>query len=120
MMHKLPSILSTFLHTKRKVHGGSYLYTDKKCDLNHSGKFTNGFGKNNRPLFPSKGKGRGVETRNWISTFKVAGCIGCKDGGESVHKGRSGQPVVLVVGDEAVPTTVGVTKKDAEGDVRAC
>ncbi len=32
----------------------------KGVELNHSGKFTNGFGKNNRPLFPSKGKGRGV------------------------------------------------------------
>jgi len=91
----------------------------KGVELNHSGKFTNGFGKNNRPLFPSKGKGRGVETRNWISTFKVAGCIGCKDGGESVHKGRTGQPVVLVVGDEAVPTTVGVTK-GSESTISSC
>ncbi len=46
--------------------------------------------------------------------------MGARRGGESVHKGRSGQPVVLVVGDEAVPTTVGITKKDAEGGVHGC
>jgi len=28
-----------------------------------------------------------------------------------MHKGRDGQSVVLIVGDEAVPTTVGITKR---------
>jgi hypothetical protein len=37
--------------------------------------------------------------------------MGCKEGGESVHKWRTGAPVILIVGDEAVPMTVGVTKK---------
>jgi hypothetical protein len=32
-----------------------------------------------------------------------------------VHRGRDGKPLVLVVGDEAVPVTVGVTKKEGEG-----
>ncbi len=31
----------------------------KGVDLNQSGRYANGFGKNNKPLFPSKGKGRG-------------------------------------------------------------
>jgi hypothetical protein len=32
-----------------------------------------------------------------------------------VHKGRDVKPVVMVVGDEAVPITVGITKKEGEG-----
>jgi hypothetical protein len=31
-----------------------------------------------------------------------------------VHKGRTGATVILIVGDEAVPMTVGVTKKGGE------
>ena len=77
----------------------------KGVDLNNSSRYRNEFGKN------SKGKGWGEETRNWIATFNRTGCIGCKDGNESMHKGRDGQYVVLIVGDEAVPTTVGITKR---------
>jgi hypothetical protein len=40
--------------------------------------------------------------------------MGCKEGGVNVHKGRTGVPVILIVGDEAVPMTVGVTKKGGE------
>jgi hypothetical protein len=87
----------------------------KGVDLNNSSRYRNEFGKNSRPLFPAKGKGRGEETRNWIASFNRTGCIGCKDGNDSVHKGRDGKPVVLVVGDEAVPMTVGITKKEGEG-----
>jgi hypothetical protein len=32
-----------------------------------------------------------------------------------LHKGRDGKPVVIVVGDEAVPITMGITKKEGEG-----
>ncbi len=45
----------------------------------------------------------------------MAGCIGCKEGGESVHRGRNGQPVVMVIVDESVPITVGITKKEGDG-----
>ncbi|MFN9902952.1 MAG: hypothetical protein ACK55Z_30105, partial [bacterium] len=56
-------------------------------DLNNSSRYRNEFGKNNRPLFPAKGKGRGEETRNWLAPFNRSGCIGCKVGSDSVHKG---------------------------------
>jgi hypothetical protein len=79
----------------------------KGVDVNNSSRYRNEFGKNNKPLFLSKGKGRGEKTRNWIASFKRTGCIGCKDGNDSVHKGRDGKPVVIVVGDEAVTITVG-------------
>jgi hypothetical protein len=70
----------------------------KGVDLNNSSRYRNEFDKNNRPLFPSKGKGRSEETRNWIASFNHSGCIGCKEGSDSVHKGRDGKPLVLVVG----------------------
>ncbi len=87
----------------------------KGVDVNNSRRYRNEFGKNNKPLFPSKAKGRGEKTRNWIASFNWTGCIGCKDGNDSVHKGRDGKPVVIVVGDEAVPITMGITKKEGEG-----
>jgi hypothetical protein len=83
----------------------------KGMDVNHSGRANNGFGKTGKPLFPGEGRGEG---RNWIATFNSAGCMGCKKGGVSVHKGRTGAPVILIVGYEAVPMTVGVTKKGGE------
>jgi hypothetical protein len=43
--------------------------------------------------------------------------MGCKEGGVNVHKGRTGVPVILIVGDEAVPMTVGVTKKGGGGNL---
>jgi hypothetical protein len=90
----------------------------KGVDVNNSSRYRNEVGKNNKPLFPSKGKGRGEETRNWIASFNRTGCIGCKDGNDSVHKGRDVKPVVMVVGDEAVPITVGITKKEEKGGLR--
>ncbi len=52
----------------------------KGVDLNNSSRYRNEFGRNNRPLFPSKGKGRSEETRNWIASFNRSGCVGCKEG----------------------------------------
>ena len=68
------------------------------------------FGSTKRPLI-GKEKARG-EKVNWISNFTRSGCIGCR--GEDCnlnHAGRSGEPLILVVGDEAVPRAVGFTGK---------
>ncbi len=43
--------------------------------------------------------------------------MGCKTNGEGNHKGRTGNPLVMVIGDEATPMTVGYTKK---GGVDSC
>jgi hypothetical protein len=60
------------------------------------------------------------ETRNWMASFTKAGCVACRDEqGVLNHKGRDGQPGVLIVGDEAIPTTVGYTgrdRNDGKGD----
>jgi hypothetical protein len=57
----------------------------KGVDVNNSSRYRNEFGKNNKPLFPSKGKGRGEETRNWIASFNRSGCVGCKDVNDSLQ-----------------------------------
>ena len=58
-------------------------------------------------LFPKAGRERG-EDLNWIGTFTKAGCISCRtDDGVMNHKGRKGEPLVLIIGDEATPMNVG-------------
>ncbi len=85
-------------------------------ELNHSSRARNNFGLNRTGL--TGGSGSGVrEKSNWISTFTRVGCLGCKEGGEGTHRGRTGDPVLLVVGDEATPLAVGYTKK---GGVDSC
>ncbi len=51
------------------------------------------------------------EKSNWISTFTRVGCLKCKERGEGTHRGRTGDPLLLVVGDEATPMSVGYTNK---------
>jgi hypothetical protein len=77
-------------------------------DVNHSEKkIRNNFGLNKEALIP-KGRDRRIDGRNWISTFTKSGCIACKDDrGGVTHKGRKSTPLVMVVGDESVPTVVG-------------
>jgi hypothetical protein len=84
------------------------------ADLNHSGKIRNNFGTNKEALIPG-GRDRKTDGRNWIASFTKSGCIACKDDrGGVTHKGRKSTPIVLVVGDELVPTVVGYTPEGME------
>ena len=78
--------------------------------LNSSNRKNTYFGNNRKPLV-GKEKGRG-EKVNWLANFTRSGCIGCRgEDGNLNHSGRSGEPLVLIVGDEAVPSAVGFTSK---------
>jgi hypothetical protein len=84
------------------------------ADLNHSGKIRNNFGTNKEALIPG-GRDRKTDGRNWIASFTKSGCIACKDDrGGVTHKGRKSTPLVMVVGDESVPTVVGYTPEGME------
>jgi hypothetical protein len=79
--------------------------------LNHSGRPNNNFGIKKEPLFPG-GKDGKQESRNWFASFTKSGCLSCRDeDGKVTHKARSGDPVLLIIGDEATPTVVGYTEK---------
>jgi hypothetical protein len=93
----------------------------KGMEMNNSGRLKNNFGTNREALF-SAGSGKKMEMRNWIASFTKAGCVACRDeNGRLNHKGRDRQPNVLIVGDEATPSTVGFTGKDRnEGRVDSC
>jgi hypothetical protein len=84
---------------------------ERGVNLNHSGeggKTTLGLA--NRLV---SGGGGGFDTKNWLETFTKSGCVVCKDvTGWSNHKGIDGKPVVLVVGDEAVPSVLGYTGQE--------
>jgi hypothetical protein len=68
-------------------------------------------------LFPRE-KGERGEGRNWVATFTRAGCVACKsEEGELNHKGRGGGPILMIMGDEGIPTVVGYTKK---GEDQGC
>jgi hypothetical protein len=87
--------------------------------LNNSGRPKNNFGANKEPLFPGGKNGR-QESRNWIANFTKSGCLGCRDSqGKVTHKSRSGDPVILVIGDEATPTVVGYTEAGSVKDTCA-
>ena len=46
-----------------------------------------------------------------MANFMRSGCVSCKDeDGKSTHSGRNGDPIILIVGDEATPSVVGYTK----------
>jgi hypothetical protein len=82
----------------------------KGVELNHASRARNNFGMNRRGLTGNTA-GRG-EKRNWIASFSRVGCLGCKTNREGNHKGRTGNPLIMVIGDEAMPMTVGFTKKE--------
>jgi hypothetical protein len=87
--------------------------------LNHSGRHRNNFGASRDPLFPGGRNGK-QESRNWVASFTKSGCLSCRDEhGKVTHKSRSGEPVILVVGDEAAPTVVGYTAAGSTEDTCA-
>jgi hypothetical protein len=78
--------------------------------LNNSSKFKNNFVINKEGLFPGGGRDDKKEEKNWLATFTKSGCIACRnEQGRVNHTGRDGTPVVLVIGDESVPSVVGHT-----------
>jgi hypothetical protein len=82
--------------------------------MNSSARAKNNFGTNKEALFP-KGGGQKGEKVNWTASFTRAGCIACRDEEDRLnHSGRTGAPIVLVIGDEAVPTVCGHTRKGDE------
>ena len=86
-------------------------------EMNSAARKNHNMGSNRKAVFPRK-DGRKGEASNWIANFTRAGCIGCRDEkGENAHVGRSSDPVILVIGDEATPVMVGYTKK---GESQAC
>jgi hypothetical protein len=69
----------------------------KGMEMNNSSRLKNNFGLNREALFPVNA-GMKNETRNWIASFTKAGCVSCRDEqGRLNHKGRDGQPNVLIV-----------------------
>ncbi len=92
---------------------------ERGLKLNHSGRPKNNFGTNRAPLFPG-GKEEKQESRNWFASFTKSGCLSCRDkDGKVSHKSRTGDPVILVVGDEVAPTVIGYTEKDSGEDTCA-
>ena len=86
-------------------------------EINSSVRKNHNFGANKKAVFPKSNGGRG-EDKNWLASFTRGGCVGCRDvKGYNCHDGRSGEPVILVVGDEATPSAVGHSKK---GEPTAC
>ena len=80
-------------------------------ELNSSARAKNGMGTGRNAIFPKEGNQKG-EGRNWIASFTKAGCISCRNEREElIHQGRNSDPVVLIVGDEATPMSVGFTKE---------
>jgi hypothetical protein len=92
---------------------------ERGLKMNHSGRPKNNFGTNRAPLFPGGKEGK-QESRNWFASFTKSGCLSCRDkDGKVSHKSRTGDPVILVVGDETAPTVVGYTEKDSGEDTCA-
>jgi hypothetical protein len=55
-----------------------------------------------------------------VASFTKSGCLSCRDEqGKVTHKSRSGEPVILVIGDEATPTVVGYTAAGSTEDTCA-
>jgi hypothetical protein len=59
--------------------------------------------------------GKKGEGRNWTASFTRAGCVACRnEGGMLNHRGRSGGPVIMVVGDGSILSVVGYTEQGKE------
>jgi hypothetical protein len=85
---------------------------EKGMEMNNSRRLRNNFGTNKEGLL-LVGHGMKSETRNWMASFTKAGCVSCRDEqGRLNHKGRDGQPGVLIMGDEAALSSVGYTGRD--------
>ena len=86
-------------------------------ELNSSVRKNHNFGANKKVVFPKSSGGRG-EGKNWIANFTRGGCVGCRDvKGDSCHDGRSGEPIILIMGDEATPSAVVHSKR---GEQNSC
>ena len=86
-------------------------------EVNNASRRNSNMGCNKKAVFTKKENMKG-EARNWISSFTRVGCIGCRnEKGESNHGGRSAEPVILIIGDESVPSAVGHTRK---GEASSC
>jgi hypothetical protein len=82
--------------------------------MNSSARSRKNFGTNKEALFPKAGGQKG-EKVNWTATFTRTGCIACRDEQDRAnHSGRTSTPIVLVIGDEAVPIFCGHTRKGEE------
>jgi len=82
--------------------------------LNSSARGRNNFGVNKEPLFP-KNKNEKGEKVNWTASFTRGGCVACRDDKDGLnHSGRTGTPIVLLIGDEAMPPVCGYTRKGDE------
>ena len=85
-------------------------------ELNSSVRKNHNFGANKKAVFPKSSGGRG-EGKNWIVNFTRGGCVGCREAkGDSCHDGRSGEPIILIMGDEATPLAVGHSKCKDENE----
>ena len=86
-------------------------------ELNSAARKYHNLGANKKAIFQKEKGGRG-EGRNWIANFTRGGCVGCRDTkGNNCHGGRGGEPIILIVGDEATPSAVGYSRR---GDQIAC
>jgi hypothetical protein len=83
--------------------------------LNNSNRKNHCFGVGRTPIFPNE-KGEKGEGRNWTATFTRSGCVACRvEDGTVNHKGRGGEPLILVIRDDSIPSVVGHTRKGEEG-----
>ena len=86
-------------------------------EMNSSARKSHNFGANKKTIFQKSNSGRG-EGKNWIANFTRGGCVGCRDvKGNNCHVGRSGEPIILIIGDEVTPSAEGHSKR---GEQNAC
>jgi hypothetical protein len=83
--------------------------------LNNSNRRNHCFGVGRVPIFPREKREKG-EGKNWTATFTRSGCMACKgEDGTPNHKGKGGEPLIVVIGDDSIPSVVGHTRKGEEG-----
>ena len=86
-------------------------------ELNSSARKSHNFGAHKKAIFQKSNGGRG-EGKNWIANFTRGGCVGCRDvKGNNCPVGRSGEPIILIIGDEVTPSAEGHSKR---GEQNAC
>ena len=98
-----------------KIVEGQDIGLDKRGPvLNSSNRRNHNFGPNRQAIFARKDGQKG-EDRNWTATFTRQGCVVCRkeDGGLN-HKGRNGEPGIVIIGDGSVPAVTGYTVQGKE------
>jgi hypothetical protein len=82
--------------------------------MNHAGRKNNMMGQGRNAIFP-KERGERGEKKNWVASFTRAGCVSCRgEDGSPNHNGRGGGPIILIIGDEGIPSVCGYTKAGEE------